>query len=212
MGSGELIGKAIKRYGHDKFTKDILEHVCENEWREKEKYWIKEKNSHISNGGYNLTLGGEGCVGYQYTEKQRKALIKRISGENNPMFGKKHKFESIEKNRKSNTGKTQSKETIEKRAKSNAGKKRDEETIENMKEAWKLRKINYPMSKETKKKIGNNSKLCQTGKHHSDKTKKKQSDSHKGKKQKIVICLRCGKKCSPSTLKRWHNDNCKFKV
>jgi NUMOD3 motif/GIY-YIG catalytic domain len=212
LGSGELINKAVKHYGKDKFTKIILEHTNEKEWREKEVYWIKEKKTHISNGGYNLTTGGDGCVGYKYTEKQRQQLIIRVSGENNPMYGKKHTQESIEKNRKSNTGKKQSEETKKKRAKSNTGKKRNEKTIENMKSAWELRKINHPMTEETRKKIGINSKLHQTGKHHSEETKKKQSNSHKGKKHKRVICIYCGKDCTPSTLKRWHNDNCKFKV
>lgn len=212
FGSGELIQKAIKCYGCDKFTKDILEYVNVNEWREKEIYWIKEKNSHISNGGYNLTIGGEGCVGYQYTKKQREALIKRVSGKNNPMYGKKHTTESVKKNRKSNTGKKHSTETRKKISKSNTGQKRSETTIQKMKESWELRKISYPMTDETKEKIGTQSRIRFLGKKQAEETKKKRSESLKGKKQKRVICKYCKKECSPSTLKRWHNDNCKFKI
>lgn len=80
-----------------------------------------------------------------------------------------------------------------------------------MRKAWEKRRIKYPTTKETRKKL-NDAKRGKPGHKPSEETKRKQSESHKGKKHKRVICQYCGKNCTPSTLVRWHNDNCKFKV
>lgn len=37
----------------------------------------------------NVTLGGDGCLGYKHTQEHRDKLKVKYSGENNPMFGKK---------------------------------------------------------------------------------------------------------------------------
>lgn len=50
--------RAIRKYGLENFSFDILEECSVNELNEKEKYWIKYYNSFFE--GYNLTLGGDG--------------------------------------------------------------------------------------------------------------------------------------------------------
>lgn len=76
----------------------------------------------------NLTLGGGGVSGYNWTEEQRNNLSKSVSGKirseehcknlSLALKGKKPTQERIEKMRKSLTGKKQTLETIEKRKKS----------------------------------------------------------------------------------------------
>ena len=53
-----LVDKAIREYGWENFTKEVLE-VCDAEIaEEREKYWIKELNT-LEPHGYNCTTGGE---------------------------------------------------------------------------------------------------------------------------------------------------------
>ena len=108
-GSGKLIKRAIEKYGLDSFERFILERCStKEELNEREKYWIREKDS--INKGYNLTEGGTGgdtseFIDYskEWREGQRQRtkqyweslseneLIERsnkVKGENNGMFGK----------------------------------------------------------------------------------------------------------------------------
>lgn len=63
MGKGIAITNAIKKYGKENFTKEILEYIEDDDKHlntsKREIYWIKEKNTIYPNG-YNLTPGGEG--------------------------------------------------------------------------------------------------------------------------------------------------------
>lgn len=108
-GSGKLIKRAIEKYGIENFERIILEKCSnQNELNEREKYWIKEKDS--INSGYNLTEGGTGgdtsnLIDYseewkegqrlrtkQYwnslSDNERMERSNKINGENNGMFGK----------------------------------------------------------------------------------------------------------------------------
>lgn len=108
-GSGKLIKYAIDKYGIENFERTVLEKCfTKDELNEREKYWIKEKNSIIY--GYNLTEGGTGgdnskFINYsdEWKNKQKinttkywnllskNELIERsnkVKGENNGMFGK----------------------------------------------------------------------------------------------------------------------------
>lgn len=57
-GSNSAIHNAIKRYGIDAFTFEILEHDVEN-YNDRERYWIQYYNSTDREYGYNITPGGE---------------------------------------------------------------------------------------------------------------------------------------------------------
>lgn len=108
-GSGKLIKRAIEKYGIENFERTIVERCSDkNELDEREKYWIKEKDS--INTGYNLHEGGTGgdnskFINYseewvekqrintmQYwdslSEEERKERSLKVSGENNGMYGK----------------------------------------------------------------------------------------------------------------------------
>jgi group I intron endonuclease len=106
FGSGKLLKFAIKKYGKENFYKSIIEYVQPDNWQKKEIFWIKELKTHISEGGYNLTYGGDGIIPAPNTgkimsditkQKIRNSLSLINSGENNPMFGKHHSCESIQK-------------------------------------------------------------------------------------------------------------------
>ncbi len=98
-----LIDAAIQKYGRDYFELVILE-ACQNinELNKKEIFWIKELES-LSPNGYNLETGGrKGEIVNKITKSKMSAARK---GPNNPMFGKKHSKETIEKMRNAKLGK-----------------------------------------------------------------------------------------------------------
>lgn len=51
------IHKAIKKYGKQNFTLEIVETVSKNDLNEREIYWIQKYNSYYN--GYNSTKGGQ---------------------------------------------------------------------------------------------------------------------------------------------------------
>jgi len=60
-GSGKLIQLAIKKYGVENFTKEIIDKCNTNiELCEREIYWISYYNSSDLTIGYNITNGGDG--------------------------------------------------------------------------------------------------------------------------------------------------------
>lgn len=67
LGSGLKIKSAIKKYGKDKFTKEILEECEKSIVGEREKYWIHFYNSTNDAIGYNISVGGEGGDHYWTT-------------------------------------------------------------------------------------------------------------------------------------------------
>lgn len=54
------IHKAIRKYGKENFSFEILEECLEEELNNKEKCWIALKNSTNKNIGYNISRGGDG--------------------------------------------------------------------------------------------------------------------------------------------------------
>ena len=77
MGSGIAIKRAIKKYGKDNFEKSIL-CICSNEdeLNEKEIYWIEKTGAY--GAGYNMTMGGEGKLGYIVSDKKKKEASIRM--------------------------------------------------------------------------------------------------------------------------------------
>lgn len=55
---------AIRKYGLENFSFEIIENCLPEQLEKKEKFWIKYYNSYEN--GYNETLGGEGTVKYDY--------------------------------------------------------------------------------------------------------------------------------------------------
>ena len=73
------IDAAIKKYGWENFTVEIIEECAIEKLDEREMFWIVELNSKAPNG-YNLTDGGDGCKGYTPTAKTRAKRAKSLKG------------------------------------------------------------------------------------------------------------------------------------
>jgi group I intron endonuclease len=114
MGSGKILKRAINKYRIDNFIKEIL-FQCNSEEKmfQKEKEIITEELIKDKTC-YNLKVGGEG--GFDYLNK--RGLNKWSEG-NNPMYGKKHSPESLEKLRVASTGRKHTNETLVKMSLSN---------------------------------------------------------------------------------------------
>jgi group I intron endonuclease len=109
LGSGKLLKQAIKKYGKENFERVVLQE-CQTfeELSEAEKIWIDNFNAVEDSNFYNLTTGGfGGNSDYMkeywdtFTDEERKLSRnwnrRDMTGENNPMFNKKHSEETKKK-------------------------------------------------------------------------------------------------------------------
>jgi group I intron endonuclease len=106
IGSGKLIKYAIKKYGKENFTKEILEYCNTDNIDEREIYWIKEFNS--MNNGYNISSGGQGGDPFKYNRNMKNISEKMSNshkGDKNSMYGKSHSDSSKIKMRNKKIGK-----------------------------------------------------------------------------------------------------------
>ena len=93
--------RALAKYGLDNFSYEIIDRGDTlEELNEKERYWIAECDC-LWPKGYNLTIGGEGIIGYKHTEEQKRKMSEiqkgKGIGENNNFYGQKHTVEAIAK-------------------------------------------------------------------------------------------------------------------
>lgn len=158
-GSGILIKRAIKKYGKENFTKEIL---CEcfsiKDMEEKETKYIIEHKSYDTNVGYNiLKRGGKNTTGYsclkswieKYGEERANIMWKekckkhsdymkgKYTGDKNSMHNKHHTDEAKEKMVRSGVkngmyGKHHTDEAKEKNRRAHIGKKHSEEIKKKM--------------------------------------------------------------------------------
>lgn len=86
------ISCAIHKYGKENFKVELLKQVEDTKWKYWETYYIKLYKTHYTQGGYNLTWGGENnpmdnelvrqkhfdrCHSEDFIEKQRKKSTNR---------------------------------------------------------------------------------------------------------------------------------------
>lgn len=75
--------RAIKKYGVDSFTWEILHQSADREHtlNTMEKKFIMEQNTHFRDGhGYNMTYGGEGAFGWVPSQETRERISKAKRG------------------------------------------------------------------------------------------------------------------------------------
>ncbi len=78
--SDMMICRAIKKHGAVAFERRVLEECDASIVSEQEKFWIAELKTHVSQGGYNLTLGGEGLAGYNFSDESRQRMREAALG------------------------------------------------------------------------------------------------------------------------------------
>ena len=106
------VDAAIRKYGWENFSVEILEECPEEMLDEREIFWIAELNSMFPNG-YNLTSGGNAKrIVSEATRAKLSAIGKgRWVGEKNPFYGKHHTEEARAKNGAAHRGMRHSAET-----------------------------------------------------------------------------------------------------
>ena len=135
MGSGTYIKSAIKKYGIEFFTKEILEENLSKELIcERERYWIQKLNTQ-SEFGYNLTEGGDGLTNPSADVRKRiSEKNKKLVGNLSSRYGTKLTDEHKESLRVFNTGKIISEETKQKISKSLSNRVLSDKTKKKMSE------------------------------------------------------------------------------
>lgn len=94
--TNQVISKAVQKHGKDNFSYDIVELCDETKLDELEIKYIKQYDTHISNGnGYNVDYGGNGTG--KVSEETKNKISQAVSGEKNGFYGKKHTDEVKEK-------------------------------------------------------------------------------------------------------------------
>ena len=167
-GSGDIIKKALKKYGRENFKREILEYfdTKEESFKSQEKY-IRLYETHVSQNGYNISwTGGTDGFGGKHSDESKRKMSENNSG----MKGKKHsaktKLKMSESQKKLN--KKLSQETIGKIKDSisgekhpNWGKNRSKETIERIRKSNKKRYQDPKLRKELSEKISKNMKKAE---------------------------------------------------
>ena len=162
LGSGIIIISAIKKYGKENFKKEILEKCDDfNKLNEREIFWIKECDSTNLKIGYNIRHGGDNNLAFDYKSRNKRiseSLTGRafseehkkniklnhhdVSGIKNPMYGKTHNKEAVDKIIKANVGRKCSSETLKKFSKRSAGEKNANSKLDES-DVLKIRKLYF---------------------------------------------------------------------
>ncbi|QQO96585.1 SegB-like homing endonuclease [Acinetobacter phage Mokit] len=77
MGSGTVLKKALKKYGQDKFKKEIIKfHPDQNSMYEHEKELV-DADLVLDKNSYNIKLGGQGGFDYVNATNTEEFILKR---------------------------------------------------------------------------------------------------------------------------------------
>lgn len=105
IGSGTLLKMALKKYGINNFSKEILAYAdTQNKLDYLEKFYIRKYKSRELYNGYNLTDGGAGFCGLVFTDEHRRKIAEKLKG-NTHTLGYICSEETKQKISKANKGK-----------------------------------------------------------------------------------------------------------
>jgi group I intron endonuclease len=145
--------RAMRKYGIEMFIIEDME-TMDFETKDAAKKWMNEREPyHISTlkPAYNAAPGGLGHTGVPWTEERRIQFKEKMSGKNNPNFGKPCSDETKQKLSDALKGREISEESRKKRSETMKGVPKSEETRRKMSEAQKGHKM--PIGKDSKKAI-----------------------------------------------------------
>ena len=215
FGSGTALRDAIKKYGKQHFSKEVL-FVFDNEaeMNQKERELITEEFVQRQDT-YNLGVGGEGGPHFKGKTHSKETIEKMVK---NRVFVVTDEY----RKKRSEINKNRVLSDIAKKNISNAAKKpKSEETKNKLRDAYAARIVagytihrNVKLSDDTKRKISNSvsgEHNPMFGKTHSAETRQKISDAMKGKPSRQVECPFCKKTGAARIMPRYHFDNCKHK-
>lgn len=168
MGSGKLLKKAQSKYGIENFTKEIIAYTDnEDSLNFLERFYIRKYGCRDLSKAYNLTDGGEGSQGWKITPEISFKMSQAHLGKVPYMKGKHHTKEVIDFCRNIMVGRKWYNNGIE--------EVREYECPEGFVEGRLLnKKLNEMLAALNKK------HPSMLGKHHSEETKQKISNSRKG--------------------------------
>ena len=153
IGSGIIVKGAVKKYGKENFHREILKLLpTKEEAFDAQEEYIKIYETHVSQGGYNVSWkGGSGVNQWiKHSEETKKKIGDSKRGKKRKPFTDEWKNNLIE-SRKGRSpvkkGTKLSEEHKRKIGESQTGIKRPEETKRKMREAWIRRKIKYNYGK-----------------------------------------------------------------
>jgi hypothetical protein len=130
----------------------------------------------------------------------RNNLSIKMTGKNNPFYGKLHSNETKQKMSSIKKGYVVSDETRKKMSVAQKNRKRKPFSIEAKQKMSSVRK-GYVMPDETKEKL----RILSTGRKCSDETKQKMK-----KPKRIIQCPHCAKMGGEPQMHQWHFNNCKY--
>lgn len=117
-----IFHRAIRKYGFENFKWEILYNNVPKEQLGFAEICAIYTHDSLYNG-YNMTFGGEGCLGRITKEETKQKISIANRGENSPMFGKHLSEEMKKKLSESHMGKTFSLESRQKMSMSRIGEK-----------------------------------------------------------------------------------------
>jgi group I intron endonuclease len=99
--------KAFNKYGKESFTVgiEVWDSLSSKDLLEIEQWYLDIYYSNCWEGTYNISpIAGGGNIRSYWDEDKQREFRQKISGENHPMFGKKHSSESKQKMSESRKG------------------------------------------------------------------------------------------------------------
>jgi len=195
IGSGLYFNSSKKKYGRKNFKREILEffNTKKEAFDAQEKY-IKLYETHVSQGGYNISWkGGLGIKGEYNHSRETKEKISMNNAKNkywqDKIFSEKHKKNISKGNKGKNTW--------------SKGSKLSEEHKKKIGEGERGKKV----SEETKMRMSIAAKGRSKSKEHIEKIK----IARLGIKSPRKNCEYCGKNIATNIYARFHGDKCKSK-